>query len=70
MDRTVATNSTATTASTQMLTSHLAKVFAQYPIEVQRGEGVWLYARDNRKTNQTKECAGCGTAAKIDVEAE
>ena len=29
--------------------SHLANVFAQYPIEVQRGEGVWLYARDDRK---------------------
>ncbi len=29
--------------------SHLANVFAQYPIEVQRGEGVWLYARDGRK---------------------
>ena len=29
--------------------SHLANVFAQYPIEVLRGEGVWLYARDNRK---------------------
>ena len=30
-------------------TSHLAQVFAQYPIEVLRGEGVWLYARDGRK---------------------
>jgi acetylornithine/N-succinyldiaminopimelate aminotransferase len=29
--------------------SHLAQVFAQYPIEVARGEGVWLYARDGRK---------------------
>lgn len=29
--------------------SHLAQVFAQYPIEVLRGEGVWLYARDGRK---------------------
>jgi acetylornithine/succinyldiaminopimelate/putrescine aminotransferase len=28
---------------------HLAQVFAQYPIEVTRGEGVWLYARDGRK---------------------
>jgi acetylornithine/succinyldiaminopimelate/putrescine aminotransferase len=28
---------------------HLAQVFAQYPIEVLRGEGVWLYARDGRK---------------------
>jgi acetylornithine/N-succinyldiaminopimelate aminotransferase len=29
--------------------SHLAQVFAQYPIEVVHGEGVWLYARDGRK---------------------
>ena len=28
---------------------HLARVFAQYPIEVMRGEGVWLHARDGRK---------------------
>ncbi len=28
---------------------HLAQVFAQYPIEVAHGEGVWLYARDGRK---------------------
>jgi acetylornithine/succinyldiaminopimelate/putrescine aminotransferase len=28
---------------------HLAKVFAQYPVEVVRGEGVWLHARDGRK---------------------
>jgi 4-aminobutyrate aminotransferase-like enzyme len=27
----------------------LAQVFAQYPIEVAHGEGVWLYARDGRK---------------------
>jgi len=31
------------------LRSHLAQVFAQYPIEVAHGEGVWLYARDGRK---------------------
>jgi acetylornithine/succinyldiaminopimelate/putrescine aminotransferase len=31
------------------LNSHLAQVFAQYPIEVAHGEGVWLYARDGRK---------------------
>jgi acetylornithine/N-succinyldiaminopimelate aminotransferase len=31
------------------LKSHLAKVFAQYPIEVAHGEGVWLYTRDGRK---------------------
>src|SRR5271154_6856658 len=30
-------------------TTHLAQVFAQYPIEVVHGEGVWLYARDGRK---------------------
>ncbi len=29
--------------------SHLAQVFAQYPIEVVHGEGVWLHARDGRK---------------------
>jgi acetylornithine/N-succinyldiaminopimelate aminotransferase len=29
--------------------SHLAQVFAQYPIEVAHGEGVWLHARDGRK---------------------
>src|ERR1700737_4066052 len=38
-----------TTSTTQALTSHLAQVFAQYPIEVAHGEGVWLYARDGRK---------------------
>jgi acetylornithine/succinyldiaminopimelate/putrescine aminotransferase len=32
-----------------MSASHLAQVFAQYPIEVAHGEGVWLYARDGRK---------------------
>jgi acetylornithine/N-succinyldiaminopimelate aminotransferase len=29
--------------------SRLAQVFAQYPIEVAHGEGVYLYARDGRK---------------------
>ena len=29
--------------------SRLARVFAQYPIEVAHGEGVFLYARDGRK---------------------
>ncbi len=29
--------------------SHLAQVFAQYPIEIAHGEGVWLHARDGRK---------------------
>ena len=38
-----------TTATTQTLTSHLAQVFAQYPIEVAHGDGVWLHARDGRK---------------------
>src|ERR1700678_1229295 len=38
-----------TNSTTQALTSHLAQVFAQYPIEVAHGEGVWLYARDGRK---------------------
>ena len=37
-----------TTASAQA-TSHLAQVFAQYPIEVAHGDGVWLHARDGRK---------------------
>jgi acetylornithine/N-succinyldiaminopimelate aminotransferase len=39
----------ATTLTTQALRSHLAQVFAQYPIEVAHGEGVWLHARDGRK---------------------
>ena len=38
-----------TTATAQTLTSHLAQVFAQYPIEVAHGDGVWLHARDGRK---------------------
>src|SRR5258708_11937929 len=38
-----------TTSTTQALTSHLAQVFAQYPIEVAHGDGVWLHARDGRK---------------------
>jgi acetylornithine/N-succinyldiaminopimelate aminotransferase len=33
----------------QAMTSHLAQVFAQYPIEVAHGEGVWLHTRDGRK---------------------
>src|ERR1700722_13744965 len=44
-----ATAATATTATVQALNSHLAQVFAQYPIEVAHGEGVWLHARDGRK---------------------
>ncbi len=31
------------------LASHLAQVFAQYPIEIAHGDGVWLHARDGRK---------------------
>ncbi len=38
-----------TTLNTQPLASHLAQVFAQYPIEVAHGDGVWLHARDGRK---------------------
>jgi acetylornithine/succinyldiaminopimelate/putrescine aminotransferase len=38
----------ATTLTTR-LRSHLAQVFAQYPIEVAHGDGVWLHARDGRK---------------------
>ncbi len=30
-------------------TDHLAPVFAQYPIDVVRGEGVWLVTRDGRR---------------------
>jgi acetylornithine/succinyldiaminopimelate/putrescine aminotransferase len=40
---------TATTSTTHALKSHLAQVFAQYPIEVAHGDGVWLHARDGRK---------------------
>src|SRR5580658_9174086 len=39
----------ATNPTTAAHKSHLAQVFAQYPIEVAHGEGVWLYARDGRK---------------------
>jgi acetylornithine/succinyldiaminopimelate/putrescine aminotransferase len=31
------------------MAGHLAQVFAQYPIEVAHGEGVWLHTRDGRK---------------------
>ena len=37
------------TPTSQALKSHLAQVFAQYPIEVAHGDGVWLHARDGRK---------------------
>lgn len=29
--------------------NHLAQVFAQYPVEVAHGDGVWLHTRDGRK---------------------
>src|SRR5450755_1960105 len=45
----MAASSMATTNVTQALSSHLAQVFAQYPIEVAHGDGVWLHARDGRK---------------------
>ncbi len=38
-----------TETTPRALRSHLAQVFAQYPIEIAHGEGVWLYARDGRK---------------------
>ena len=38
-----------TTITPQAIASHLAQVFAQYPIEVAHGDGVWLHARDGRK---------------------
>jgi acetylornithine/N-succinyldiaminopimelate aminotransferase len=38
-----ATNPTAAHAT------HLAQVFAQYPVEVAHGDGVWLHTRDGRK---------------------
>jgi acetylornithine/succinyldiaminopimelate/putrescine aminotransferase len=30
-------------------TTHLAQVFAQLPVEIAHGDGVWLHARDGRK---------------------
>ncbi len=35
--------------ATRHTSGHLAQVFAQYPIEVAHGDGVWLHARDGRK---------------------
>jgi acetylornithine/N-succinyldiaminopimelate aminotransferase len=40
---------TAVNSMLQAHDSHLAQVYAQYPIEVQRGDGVWLHSRDGRK---------------------
>jgi acetylornithine/succinyldiaminopimelate/putrescine aminotransferase len=39
----------AATNPTTTYATHLAQVFAQYPIEVAHGDGVWLHARDGRK---------------------
>jgi acetylornithine/N-succinyldiaminopimelate aminotransferase len=39
-------------AATNLATTHaghLAQVFAQYPIEIAHGDGVWLHSRDGRK---------------------
>jgi acetylornithine/succinyldiaminopimelate/putrescine aminotransferase len=37
------------TAARPQAGDHLAKVFAQYPLEVVRAEGVWLHTRDGRR---------------------
>ena len=37
------------TPQAQTPPGHLAQVFAQYPIEIAHGDGVWLHARDGRK---------------------
>ena len=43
------TNNATRNPTSEILKGHLARVFAQYPIEVAHGEGVWLHARDGRK---------------------
>jgi acetylornithine/succinyldiaminopimelate/putrescine aminotransferase len=45
----MATARTTTPATRDRPAGHLAQVFAQYPIEVAHGDGVWLHARDGRK---------------------
>jgi acetylornithine/succinyldiaminopimelate/putrescine aminotransferase len=40
---------TTATSITAAHASHLAQVFAQYPLEIAHGEGVWLHTRDGRK---------------------
>src|SRR5450631_2127039 len=45
----MARTQTMTHATSEALKSHLAQVFAQYPIEVAHGDGVWLHSRDGRK---------------------
>jgi acetylornithine/N-succinyldiaminopimelate aminotransferase len=52
MSNSATTNAMATVptpSTTQALTGHLAQVFAQYPIEIAHGDGVWLHSRDGRK---------------------
>jgi len=44
-----AANPAAADPAAKTYSNHLAQVFAQYPIEVAHGDGVWLYARDGRK---------------------
>jgi len=39
----------AATSIATAYSGHLANVFAQYPVEVAHGEGVWLHTRDGRK---------------------
>lgn len=39
----------ATHPATASARDHLAQVFAQYPVEVTRAEGVWLHTRDGRR---------------------
>ncbi len=39
----------ASPSSASPITSHLAHVFAQYPLEVVHAEGVWLHTRDGRR---------------------
>jgi acetylornithine/succinyldiaminopimelate/putrescine aminotransferase len=45
----MATTQNSRGSTDEAVKSHLAQVFAQYPIEVAHGEGVWLHARDGRK---------------------
>ena len=42
-------SSSSTAATLPSPAGHLARVFAQYPFEVVRAEGVWLEARDGRR---------------------
>jgi hypothetical protein len=49
LDLSTRTHMAASQSLNPTLKSHLAKVFAQYPIEVAHGDGVWLHSRDGRK---------------------